>query len=1137
LTLLAVLAAGAAWAQNYVVTTSPMPYVPITGGTSQLNAFGSTTADDASITVPIGFSFPYYGTNYTQILINSNGFASFTTGVCTFGCNSAISLPSTTRTPHLVIAPWWDDNQFNRPGSSGTDVITRSTPTQFDVEWKNVNAYSGSGFTYELTYKLTLYASGIFQVHYGPFSGSGGSAVAGFEDATGAMGAAFPLPQPGGTACSANSTCTLASFPTNNIITVGQPVQPDLVVQSVNLGSVTKNGTQLSLTISPTFKNFGQNTATGFFWRAWLSADRVYDASDILVLDSTTPLTCAGSATVSDTASATITAPPNGNYYVLVRADSTNVVDEGPYGENNNDGTTANYFVSGLDLVATSVTGPTMSGPGNSMTVHVNWFNQGTDAAGNVDFGIFLSTDNMWSSNDYPLFTGTRNVSGGQTFDEDVVLTVPQNVPGGDFFYVLKIDPNSMINESKTNNVAVSTGKVTVRQADLVIKSVDFVDPASGVSIRHGVFGSTGRMLITASNEGGADARNFKVGVVISADTNLSLLQDTLLIEFPVMQILQGTTVTIDIPFTLPELDRTMRPFATGNWFFFGLLDSSQVITELNENNNNMMVGQPILVSAPAPDLTVVRFDCPSAVGVGEVAPVYRVFKNIGNRAASDVRYQYYVSANAEITTDDTPVQIITGSTATDYGTVALPMGASDATTEFIQIPSTLTPGTYYLGAVIDSDSKVTELDETNNSLGSTGVTVAPLSLHVSTSSLPDAVVGRPYSFQLSVAGDMPGVPTTWAIDTTQGALPAGLMLSSSGLLSGTPTLETVVGITVTATNNMHTAQARLALRVLPTTTQVEITTPSLPSMVNSTMVTYETWLGAAGGVKPYNWRLVPVDGEALPRNLSLGPDGHLAGVPATGIAEKAYPITVEVRDSLGTLAQRHFNLRVVAPGAIIFTNLNIPDGLVGASYTTDIGIRNFDMSPLAKPLTYRLISGALPDGVAMMVEQDVLLLEGTPAIAGTFAFTLEVEDAKGRNDSADFLMRVYPAGLKITANDLPTALVPGDPADFAFAVAGASGVTFKVFSGTLPPGTMLGTDGHVTGTVAAQDSEGTYNFVVEATDSTGATGIGAFSVLVKRHIAVKGCGCSSGSGGAWLVLALAGLALRPRRKTGLTAR
>ena len=39
--------------------------------------------------------------------------------------------------------------------------------------------------------------------------------------------------------------------------------------------------------------------------------------------------------------------------------------------------------------------------------------------------------------------------------------------------------------------------------------------------------------------------------------------------------------------------------------------------------------------------------------------------------------------------------------------------------------------------------------------------------------------------------------------------------------------------------------------------------------MVNSATLAYETFLGAAGGVKPYTWRVVPVAGETDPRTLA----------------------------------------------------------------------------------------------------------------------------------------------------------------------------------------------------------------------------------------------------------------------------
>jgi len=1129
LILVALGAANLAAAQNYVVTSAPAPYQPLVGGTNIKSMFSST--DDAQVIMPIGFTFPYFGQNYTSVGINTNGFITFQTSVCSppgfQSCLGGTSMPNATRTPHQVIAAWWEDMSVS---AAATQVNYLSTPTQLDVEWRDLNRLGGS---FTVTMRITLFASGQIQVHYGNRSGSGGAGVMGFEgDGQPANGASFNVP-PNNLPCSTSSAaCTMSNFPIDTVYTIGQPMGPDLFVQSVALNSVMNSGGMMNISITPTFRNFGLMAANGFTWDAWLSTDRTWQMTDLPIGATTMPINCAPSTTVQDTLMAQIPQPPNGNYYVIVRADApNNNVAEGMFGELNNIGSTSNYFVSGLDLVATSISGPTMSGPGNMVTINVNWFNQGTDAAGNVDFGIYLSGNTTWDASDFLLYQGTKNVSGGQTIMEGVTFTVPNNVPGGMFYYILRLNIGMPpVVEAPGNNTAVSGSQVTVRQSDLVIKGVEFVDVTTGTPTTTALFGSPGRMRVTAANEGGADARNFRVGVVVSQDSNLSLLQDTIVIESPVTLIAQGTTQVLDVMFQLPENDRANRPFTTGNYFFFGLLDSSGQITELSETNNNMMVMNPVVTRAPAADLTVTRFDAPSAVGVGEIAPVYRVFKNVGNRDASDVKYRYYASANAQVTVDDTPCRILTGGNARDFDAISMPAGAIVAGTEMIEIPATLTPGTYYLGAVLDTDQAVTELDESNNGLGSLPVTVAPSALRITTTSLPDAVIDRPYMFQLSAAGEVPGQATTWDVDEAQGNLPNGLTLSTGGLLSGMPTSESVVGVTFTVTNNNVTAVKRLALRVLPTTTQVEITTPSLPPVVNSTLIMYETFLGAAGGVKPYRWSQVAVAGEVLPRGINLTPDGRLYGNPQTGIMEKPYPITLEVRDSLGTASRRTFNLRVVAPGAIIFENLNLPEGLVGDAYLHDISVRNFDMSPLAKPLTYRIVSGQLPDGITEVREGDVLLLQGKPQIAGLFAFTIEVEDARGRVDSADFLLRVYPSGLKISVNNLPERLVPGDPVDFTFVVNGASDVTFELFSGALPPGATFNADGHVTGMVDPTATQGSYNFVVQAKDSVGATGLGAFSLNVKRDPPRQGCKCSAIDAGLMWVALLA--VARKRRRS-----
>ncbi len=71
----------------------------------------------------------------------------------------------------------------------------------------------------------------------------------------------------------------------------------------------------------------------------------------------------------------------------------------------------------------------------------------------------------------------------------------------------------------------------------------------------------------------------------------------------------------------------------------------------------------------------------------------------------------------------------------------------------------------------------------------------APLA--VSTASLPDGTVGTAYSQTLSASGGT--APYTWAV--ASGTLPAGLNLSSAGVLSGTPTAAANSSFSVSATD------------------------------------------------------------------------------------------------------------------------------------------------------------------------------------------------------------------------------------------------------------------------------------------------------------------------------------------------
>lgn len=141
----------------------------------------------------------------------------------------------------------------------------------------------------------------------------------------------------------------------------------------------------------------------------------------------------------------------------------------------------------------------------------------------------------------------------------------------------------------------------------------------------------------------------------------------------------------------------------------------------------------------------------------------------------------------------------------------------------------------------------------------------------ITTGSLPDATSGSAYSHQLTKTGGA----GTWEI--TKGALPEGVTLSDSGLISGTPTLGDDYGFTVTFTETASdlTDDKALLLHVSNPGAPV-ITTASLPTAVVGTA--YSSTLSATpdGGM----WT---VSFGSLPAGLSLDPvTGAITGTPTT---------------------------------------------------------------------------------------------------------------------------------------------------------------------------------------------------------------------------------------------------------------
>ncbi len=181
-------------------------------------------------------------------------------------------------------------------------------------------------------------------------------------------------------------------------------------------------------------------------------------------------------------------------------------------------------------------------------------------------------------------------------------------------------------------------------------------------------------------------------------------------------------------------------------------------------------------------------------------------------------------------------------------------------------------------------------------------ITIAPATLAITTTSLPNGQVGVAYSTTLTATGGT--TPFTWSI--TSGTLPAGLSLNAStGAITGTPTAAvSSTPLTFQLKDSGSPQQVKtvnLTLTIAPAT--LAITTASLPNgQIN---VAYNATLVATGGTTPYTWSLTS---GTLPTGLLLNTTtGVISGTPTVSVANT--PLTFQVKDSGAPQQTKSVNL------------------------------------------------------------------------------------------------------------------------------------------------------------------------------------------------------------------------------------
>jgi hypothetical protein len=338
-----------------------------------------------------------------------------------------------------------------------------------------------------------------------------------------------------------------------------------------------------------------------------------------------------------------------------------------------------------------------------------------------------------------------------------------------------------------------------------------------------------------------------------------------------------------------------------------------------------------------------------------------------------------------------------------------------------------------------------------------TSLPVGPASTTGQTGSL---TLNQPYSQQLLVAGG------SGSYTFSGGTLPPGLVLSPTGLISGSATNTGSFSTLVTANDGAGTVHQQNINFTVSSGTPVTVTIGLGPALGTAQLGASQTFnVNPSGGTAPYTLTaLTPLPtGYAFQGTQIIG---H-------AVTPGNHTFTVQVTDNVGNIGVRTFTLTVagiaITPG---FTTLQ--DGSVGEPYSQTI-------STVGLPgTTFAVTGGSLPGGLTLAANGTI---SGTPAGAGTFQFTVTATNgvAITQNYSLRISSMVFQDPIV-----LPAAMF-GEEYEFTFTVTGGgTGKNFQLQGvAGLPPGLGMSSSGTLAG-VSQQVNSGIFGLIITVTDTSG---------------------------------------------------